>query len=496
MREPGTLYAVLAIYFATHVVLRLILPNALELDEGQQLFLAQWLALGYDDQPPFYNWLQYGVVQLLGDTVLALTLLKNAMLFSSYLLIGLAARLTMRNRALEIMAVLGLLTLPQLAFEAQRDLTHTVAAVFASALFIASMFWMLSRGNILAYAATGVAIGIGVLSKYNFVLLPPLLFLAVLFEPGLRRRVLNWRIIVTAVLAAAVIFPHARWFFDNLDAATAETIGKLTDKAAADGVSQVVEGLFSLVIALFATATLTVLIYWISFGRRFHESWTASSPWSRIIGRTFLLIVAALIVLVVFGGMAHVKDRWLTPFFVMLPLYFSLKLDALNQTIGNAPKRFGAIMILAMIAIPLVLFIRVPAAQYLGRYQKLNVPYQPAIADILVSGKHRPSLIMASDMQLAGSICLAVQHIPVVTPGYEHFEKGYRFDPDHPILLVWRNKGEANAALPEAMRRMLSAEVVAGAATPVPQDIAKPYHYGKPGDAYHFQYAWIYPPTP
>ncbi len=48
-------------------------PASLELDEGQQLFLAQWLATGYDTQPPFYNWLQYGVVQIFGSTALAVS---------------------------------------------------------------------------------------------------------------------------------------------------------------------------------------------------------------------------------------------------------------------------------------------------------------------------------------------------------------------------------------------------------------------------------------
>lgn len=493
MRDSGTLYLLLAIYFAVNVALRLALPSSLELDEGQQLFLAQWLAVGYDTQPPFYNWLQYGVVQVLGDTVLALSLLKNLMLFCCYGLVGAAAYLVIRNKALAIIAVLGLLTIPQIVFESQRDLTHSVAVLFAACLFIYALFGALKSPNVFSYLLTGIAIGIGMISKYNFALLPAAAFVAILFEAEFRGRLINWRMILTIIAAAAIITPHALWFLDNVDIATGRTLGKLTQDAAADRASQITGGLFSLAVALIAFGSLTVVAFWISFGRRFHESWTASSPWTRLVERMFLILVAALILLVVFGGASLIKDRWLTPFFFMLPLYLSLKLDALNQTIGNAPKRFGWIAVLIMIAVPLVLFGRVPAAQYLGHYEKLNVPYQPAIEAILASGKDRPSIIATYDQQLAGNIRLNAPGIPVIIPGYERFQKPYAFDATHPVLLIWRDKGAPDAEMPEPLKRWQVSQVVAGATVPVPQDIARPYHYGKPGDLYHFSYAWIYP---
>ena len=495
MRESGTLYLLLAVYFAVNVALRLALPNSLELDEGQQLFLAQWLAVGYDTQPPFYNWLQYGAVHLLGDTVLALSVLKNLMLFACYLLVGLAAHLVIRNKALAIIAVLGMLTIPQIVFESQRDLTHSVAVLFAACLFIASLFWALQRPGVFSYLVTGVAIGIGMLSKYNFVLLPAAAFMAILMEKEFRWRLCDWRILLTIVVAGAIVAPHALWFYDNMDLATGRTLGKLTQDATADRTSQIIAGLFSLGVAFIAFGALTVIAFWISFGRRFHESWRASSPWTRLVGRIFVIVIISLVLLVVFGGASNIKDRWLTPFFFMLPLYLSLKLDALNQTIGNAPKRFGWIAVVVMILIPLVLFVRVPAAQYLGRYAKLNVPYQPAIEAILATSRHGPSVIATADMQMAGNIRLNAPGIPVMIPGYERLGGPYAFDATHPVLLIWRGKGEAEPAMPETLRRWAETEGGPGATEVAPKDLARPYHYGRPGDEYHFGYAWIYPPA-
>jgi hypothetical protein len=276
-----------------------------------------------------------------------------------------------------------------------------------------------------------------------------------------------------------------------MDLATGRTLGKLTQDAAPDRVSQIIAGLFSLGVAFIAFGALTVIAFWISFGRRFSESWRASSPWTRLVGRIFAIVVIALVLLVVFGGASNIKDRWLTPFFFLLPLYLCLKLDALNQTIGSAPKRFGWLALIVLIAVPIALYARVPAAQYLGRYAKLNVPYGPAIDAILATGGDKPSLVVVPDMQLAGNVRLHAEGIPVLVPGYERFAG--ELDAGQPILLIWRDRGRPALPMPEVLSAWHAAHVKTDAPTPVPREIARPYHYGRQGDVYHFGYAWIHP---
>lgn len=495
-RDSGMLFLVLGLYFALQVGLRLAFPRALDLDEGQQLFLAQWLAIGYDSQPPFYNWLQYGVAQMLGTSVLALALLKNVMLFSSYLLVGAAAFVAIRNRALAIISVLGLLTLPQVAFEAQRDLTHTVAVLFAASLFVYALFSMLERGRLWAYALTGIAIGIGLLSKYNFALLPVAALIGVLAESSFRGRLWNWRILLIIVLAAAIVTPHARWFLDNIDVATGRTLTKMTSAAEADRVETVIAGLFSLVAALVGFCALTVVAFGLSFGRRFVQALRASSPWTRLVGTTFVAVIALLVLLVVVGGTSAIKDRWLLPYFFMLPLYFSLKLDALNETIGNAPKRFGIIALAVLAAVPVALVARVVVPHWTGDYGKLNVPYRPAVERILAESARRPALVLAEDLQLAGNIRLAAPDIPVVVPGYERFVKGVRPDGDHPLLVVWRGGNTSGAPIPDALRQSLTHDLGAGTLVLDPREVAAPYLFGRQGDVFRFGYMLIEAPAP
>ncbi|MEQ1951519.1 ArnT family glycosyltransferase [Mesorhizobium yinganensis] len=493
-RSGGAVYLLLAAYFAVSITLRLLAPASLELDEGQQLFLAQWFALGYDTQPPFYNWVQYGVVQLLGSTVLAVTVLKNLMLFGCYVLYGLTASLVIRDRVLAVIATLGLITIPQIGFESQRDLTHTVAVLFAACMFIYFFISALQRPTALNYAMAGLAIGIGVISKYNFVLLPLAAIAATLCDRDLRSRLFDPRVLLTAIVAAAVVAPHVLWFIDHVGDATSGSIGKMTQDAHGSRIEMIGVGLASLAGAIAVFTLPTLLFFAVAFGRTLLDAWKAESQWTRLIGRMFVAVAVLLLLLVFVGGANNIKDRWLVPMFFLLPIYLAAKIEASGQTFPGAGRRFGAIILSIMVIIPLVLFARTPILGAMGRYSKQNVPYGPGITAILASGKNRPSVILADDQQMAGNLRLhAPGEIPVMVPGYEDLDEPYVFDAAHPVLVIWRDKGKPDPALPGDIAAWLEARPELRGVTLEAKDAALPYHYGRKGDAYHFAYAWIYP---
>lgn len=366
MRDSKTLYFLLAIYFAVNAALRLVLQDALGMEENRLFFLAQQsLAPGYGGQAPLAVWLQHGVIRLSGANPAAVIVLENLLLFLSYAFVGWTAFLVIRNRALAIIAVLGMLLLPEVVYDLQRDGGASVTALMSASFFLATLFAMLARGSFFGYLLAGLGIGAGILASYDFVLLLVAALIAVVLEPAFRNRLANWRMGVTVLVAGAMLAPHAPWLWDNLDLVARQILERVPHHATADQGSQIIEGLFSLGAALVGFFVPSVLVFWLAFGPRFPESWQASSPWTRMLGVIFVLVLLALVALVVFGGAAAVPGRWLAPFYFMVPLYFSLKLDTLNQTIGNAPDRFGAIAILIMIAMPLALATRA-AAESLG----------------------------------------------------------------------------------------------------------------------------------
>ncbi|MDQ6435672.1 glycosyltransferase family 39 protein [Mesorhizobium sp. LHD-90] len=491
-RGNGAVYLLLAAYFTVNVILRLLMPASLELDEGQQIFLAQWFALGYDTQPPFYNWVQYGVVQLLGSTVLAVSVLKNLMLFCSYLFYGLTASLVIRDRVLAVIATLGLITIPQIGFEAQRDLTHTVAVLLAACMFMYFFVAALQRPTALNYALAGLAIGIGVISKYNFVLLPGAAVAAAMADRDLRARLFDPRVLLTALVAAAVVAPHALWFADHVGEATTRTMGKLTEDADGGRLKLIGEGLVSLAGAAAAFALPTLLLFWIAFGKELFAAWKAESRWTRLIGRMFI-IFAMFLVLVVLGGASNIKDRWLVPILFLLPLYLCAKLEASGASYEGAARRFGMIVLAIMAAVPLVLLARAPLGGMLGRYEKQNVPYGPAIAQILSSNRDRPAVVLTGDQQMAGNLRLHAGDVLVMVPDYDSLAEPYMIDATHPVLVTWRERGEAVPDMPEELTAWLDARHQLDGAASTVQEAALPYHYGREGDVYRFSYAWIYP---
>src|SRR5262245_13051750 len=85
--SPGVvrwLFILLGIYFGLQIVTRSLVSNSLRMDEAEQLLLIQEWSWGYGSQPPLYTWMQKILISAFGINVLALSLLKNALLLSIY----------------------------------------------------------------------------------------------------------------------------------------------------------------------------------------------------------------------------------------------------------------------------------------------------------------------------------------------------------------------------------------------------------------------------
>lgn len=492
-RTPYGVYLLLAAYFLLNIAIRLSTPASLELDEGQQLYFAQWLTLGYGPQPPLYNWLQYGVVQLLGNSVAALTILKNSILFLTYLLFGLTAHRILRNPVLAVMATLGLFTIPQISYEAQRDLTHTVALLLAASLFIHGLVRSLQRPTLSNYALTGLAVGLGILSKYNFVLLPASALIALALDRDFRARLLDPRILATILVAMIVVAPHAIWLSDHIAEATSSTIEKL-NRDEEIGVGRL-DGLLSLTEAVAAISLPTLAVFFFAFGGTLWQARSATSQWTRLIGRILLIATLLLTAFVLSGSATYVRHRWLVTLFFLLPLYLAAKIEASGEVADPAMRRRFAIPVVAvMVFVPLLLLARPLWLAPFGYYSKQNVPYGPAIEAILASGKDRPSIVLAEDQQLAGNLRLHASDIPVIAPASDGLDLPFEWNETHPILAIWRDRedGEIELELDTEIREWLAARSVfpGQAAT---STVSLPYHHGRAGDLYSFSYTWIYP---
>lgn len=486
LRDIRWIFVLLAAYFVLQVGVRLATSHSLDLDEAEQAFRSQWLAAGYGPQPPFYNWLQYTVFQFTGVSLAALSVTKNFLLFMSYLLYGLTARLVLRDKALVAIATLGLLTIPQMAFEMQRDLTHTVAVFFSASVFFYGFVRSLKQPSLSSYLIAGIGIGFGLLAKYNFAILPAAALLAALADTRMRQRIFDWRLVLTAAVALIIILPHLFWLKDNLDFATARTLEKMTASGHASYGAQVAMGISSLALAIVSFAGLTVAVFALVFGKRLLLALTSSSEWTRLFERMMFVFAAGILLLIVFGGAAGIKDRWLVPMLFTVPLYFCLKIEATGVETGKAFRRFMPVVAVIMIGVPAALYGSVATARFSGHYERLNTPYSRMLETL--RGQAEPAAILAGDSLLAGNLMQDIPGVPIVSmdyPGFKPDLSGRR-----PLLLVWLiPHRQENEALPVAMATWLQANL--GLSAPQASVIGVPYFYGRGDDGYRFGYAWI-----
>ena len=488
LRDMRWIFVLLAAYFTLQFGVRLATSHSLDLDEAEQAFRSQWLAAGYGPQPPFYNWLQYTVFQFTGVSLAALSVVKNLLLFTSYLLYGLTARLILRDKALAAIATLGLLTIPQMAFEMQRDLTHTVAVFFSATVFFYGFVRSLKQPSLTSYLVAGIGIGFGLLAKYNFAILPAAALIAALSDARLRPRIFDRRLALTAAVALVLTLPHLFWLKDNLHFATARTLEKMTASDNASYPMQVAMGVGSLGLAIIGFAGLTMAVFAAVFGKSLRAAFTAHSEWTRLLERMMLVFVIGILLLIVFGGAAGIKDRWLVPMLFILPLYLCLKIEAAGVETDKAFRRFLPVVAVIMIGVPAVLYGSVAAARFTGHYERLNRPYAPMLETLRQQAE--PAAILAGDSLLAGNLRQDVPGVPVVSMDYPGF------NPDlssrRPLLLVWLLPRGGSEALPPAMAQWLQANL--GVPAPEALVIDAPYFYQRGDDRYRFGYAWVNQP--
>jgi 4-amino-4-deoxy-L-arabinose transferase-like glycosyltransferase len=481
---PTTLF--LGLYFLLSIVTRLALPHSLTLDEAEQSLFSQYWLAGYGPQPPFYNWVQNAFVSVMGISLLALTLPKFAMLLLCYLFFGLAAREIDGRSGFVAMAMLSLLTLPQVSYMPQQDLTHTVAVLMATSLFLYGLFRTLARPDWAGYAVLGLAIGIGTISKYNFVLLPAATVVAVLADREWRARLFDIRILLTAVISLAIIMPHALWLLGNLELATKGTISKMVEANAPHGIARIARALGSLVLACLAFGALTAVIFAVAFKGQVKQALKMSTRWTRLLGIMMLVSLAGVVLVILFAGTTKITERWLDPYLLVLPLYLLLKFKGAGADIMGSLKRFVPVFLVIMVVTLIPLAAKTVTAGMSGGYTRINYPFARITETLKAEGEL--SLIVAGGTHLGGNMRLRFPGTPVVDPGRPIAGFPPAASLKSPILLIWPINADTVQQPPFALPPEVSA--LGLTASPV-QSLSFPHEYGDGRTGLKLGYLWL-----
>jgi 4-amino-4-deoxy-L-arabinose transferase-like glycosyltransferase len=329
--QTGTRFLlVLTVYFLLQVVLRVTSPAVLDLDESESVLTFQHVQLGYGSQPPLYAWLQWLMFSLFGINLFALSVQKNLLLFCTYLAMFYTAR-SLIGMSGAIIVAASLLLFPQIGWESQRDLTHSVLVTCMAALTLWCYVGLLRHRGKMRYALFGLLLGLGLQSKYNFAMFALALVAASLLVREHRQALWNRHVWISLATLVLFLAPHGLWLLDHLDVATSSTRAKMHGHEASYAIN-VVRGLGSIARAAFLFVTPLWIVYcWIYWRHREQAQARLDRPQARFFLWFYLAAFACVTALVLSGEVTDIKDRWMQPVLFPLPLAFFVVFPSLAR---------------------------------------------------------------------------------------------------------------------------------------------------------------------
>ncbi len=452
---PSRAFLLAASYLLVQAFIRVLISDSAELDESHQLLCVQEWRWGYGSDPPLYTWLQRLTFGLFGAGIPGLALLKNALLFGAFLFTYLAARDISRDERISVVAMLSLFLFPQISWESQRDLTHSVlATTLAAATFSVAVKVCRSRTP-LPYALLGLCAGLGTLSKYSYCLFALALAGSALTIPKFRRVVLGkWTLLSVAVFAVIALC-HFLWILDSVELfwRRPEQLILKSDRGVIMGR---VLGVASILVCAGALAGPIAAIYFLIFRRQCQPS--APAPGSarefrQWITRTFVAAAGIGLVVVLVLGI-ELKERWFQPVLVLMAICAAFLVQ--HRLTPTAERRFalaiGGVALLVLAILPGGV-LTVGLTNYVGR---LNAPFG-ALSQQLEAQTGRPAVIAASHRLIGGNLKLFFPQSTVVSPEFE-----MRCPTNTPWLLVWDASKSAHppAVLLDLVRRLRGGDAI------------------------------------
>ncbi len=330
--ERWAAYTPLAIiiYFALQFAVRLWLSPNLEVDDAEMVGQIHW-AWGYpNSHPPLYHWLVRLFHDLCGNWVAATSAPKYALLAAGYVLVYDTARRATGRRLTGALAAASLLLIPVIAWKTQGKLTHSILGFTATAATVHAIVLIVTRASWRAFAWLGVCAAVGILAKYNYILVLVACALAAFAVPGVRRALGRPALLLAVMIAAVLLAPHLRWVRANPDLAT-ERVYMLQTGGGPLGLdlpaNSVADGLLSLSLVVLVSIVPAAAVWGIATalarGSRPVATDTAATL-RRFVG---WLLVAELVVFaatVIIAGFTQVHERYLVVLLPPVGLWFAL----------------------------------------------------------------------------------------------------------------------------------------------------------------------------
>jgi 4-amino-4-deoxy-L-arabinose transferase-like glycosyltransferase len=438
--------AFVAVYFLCQTIIQPLVSyfagTGVSIDDAEQLIYLPHLWAGYGgSQPPLFTWINWTATHLFGVSILTLKVVKYLVLFLAFVSVHRAMRLLGYERHTTATASLGLLTVPQIVWEMQHALTHSVASLAFSALAFWALAQLLIRRNTISYVFFGAAAALAILAKFNDVIFIAAMLGAALSIRSYRTAILDKRIVLSLVVLVLALTPTTLWSLDHFDALFARMHKFRLDPSGNSFLFTRLKGLVEFGIATFDFVIMTLLVCGLAFaaqkldlGKRMVEVEASD----RFLARVLLTGYALTAILVLTSGTTAVRDRWLLPLLFLLPAYIAVR----AERAGTAGRKVQYLIAALAAAIAITVM---PVSWYMqawggnGKSHTARLDYAVILKDMEADG---PVNTIVSDTSWIGNFRLVEQNLVLLNQEVPGFKRLIRM----PAVLVWLG-GEAPSGL-------------------------------------------------
>jgi 4-amino-4-deoxy-L-arabinose transferase-like glycosyltransferase len=356
LAAPSARWGLAIALLALHLWMALALAGGLARDELETMLFAQGWAWGYDiEQPPLYNWLQMALFEVTGPSLAASVLLRWSLIALGVLaLFDAVRRMAGGDGALAAGAVAGMAGTALFGFEGARHFTHTTLLVTATACLVWAITRVADRPSVGRYMTVGVALAVGLLSKYTMAVFAPALLAGCLTDPVLRARLRDRRAWLV-VLPGIVMLPgHVIWRLSQ-QGDLAARVAAITDAGEVATLAGQVFGLARTVIgdpvAAMAPPLALMAVLLLPWGRRGGASRPGRSViplgggvrWDRVLLVFILAAIALTLLLVGALGGERLRYHYMMPVALLMPAVPLLWSLASGRAAALAPWRRRAL---------------------------------------------------------------------------------------------------------------------------------------------------------
>jgi 4-amino-4-deoxy-L-arabinose transferase-like glycosyltransferase len=208
-------FLLFAVYVFSYFILRITASPFLDWDEAEQYINSRNFNLGDGQQPPLYSWIVRSLSVITNDSPCALISVRYICLYIFIVFLYLSIRQFFTAKKSLTLSLLILALIPAYAYTINFKLTHSVLVFAMSSMTFYFYIKVLKKNSLLNFLLLGTAIGLGLISKYNFSFLLSALILASLFSKVARKAFLRPQLIISIFSSLAIALPHYLWLYKN-----------------------------------------------------------------------------------------------------------------------------------------------------------------------------------------------------------------------------------------------------------------------------------------